>query len=211
MPIPCSCCPLTTDSVRCYDSGATVQVVNKFDASQVVATSPGAVYVIIPTHDGTVSSALTGIPTSPAGTTSVQSSIIDYFYSVPRNNVTDIRLFNQIGGILNDADGLSNATIVTLFDISGAVLFTGPLNAVNGGAAQLTPVGNLDGVVRLRLSNITKQVNGTVAPGWREIDTLSQNPVPRSAVAVNCDGEIVWYDLITELEIPLPITFIDCP
>lgn len=120
--------------------------------------------------------------------------VIDYLLAAPRDNVTAVRLWNSFGNVVTDNDGIGSAT-VTLYDEDDAVLFTGPLVACQYATSAayatpcVTPVGNLDGVARVRLANLAKfpPSVGTVAPdiGWREIDLFSTY---EATLTVDCGG-----------------------
>ncbi|MFE0545200.1 hypothetical protein [Streptomyces sp. NPDC058891] len=141
-----------------------------------------------------------GGPTAPEGVINCDASqgdtgvVIDYLLAAPRDNVTAVRMWNSFGSVVTDNDGIGSAT-VTLYDEAGAVLFTGPLVACQYATSSayatpcVTPVGNLDGVARMRLENLAKfpPSVGTVAPdiGWREIDLFSTY---EATLTVDCGG-----------------------
>ncbi|MFE9127815.1 hypothetical protein ACFYOF_20810 [Streptomyces sp. NPDC007148] len=207
----CQPTPQPDREVVCYRSptafGActNVQITDlpqpKFASASVVANPqnwPVNQANLASTINGNVSGA--GGPNAPEGVINCDAFqgdtgvVIDYLLAAPRDNVTAVRLWNCFGSVVTDNDGIGSAT-VTLYDEAGAVLFTGPLVAcqyVTSSAYAtpcVTPVGNLDGVARMRLENLAKfpPSVGTVAPdvGWREIDLFSTY---EATLTVDCGG-----------------------
>lgn len=96
--------------------------------------------------------------------------VIDYTYTAPTSGITALRLHNNGGGILSDRDGIGTA-LVEVFDPVDTLLFSGNLNAGNGGAPFDTVLpGTLANVARVRISTITN-LTGNPAPDiiWREL------------------------------------------
>jgi hypothetical protein len=209
------CQPLTSDgpdremvcyrSTTSYGPCSNVQITDipqpRFISARVV-DNPLNFQILQDALDSTFNGDVTGAggPSAPTGVIDCDqfqgntAVVIDYRLSEPRDNVTAVRLWNGFGGIVTDNDGIGSAT-VTLYNAADAVLFTGPLvtctYSSNSAYATpcVTPVGNLDGVVRMRLSNLAKfpTSTGTVAPdiGWREIDLFSSY---EATLTVDCGG-----------------------
>ncbi|MEV5929896.1 hypothetical protein ACPCSG_26935 [Streptomyces cellulosae] len=205
-------CPPEPDrEVVCYRSPTAfgpctnVQITDlpqpRFTSASVVANPqnwPVSQTGLDSTFNGNVTGA--GGPTAPEGVINCDGFqgdtgvVIDYLLAEPRDNVTAVRLWNSFGGNVTDNDGIGSAT-VTLYDGAGTVLFTGPLVACQYASSSqyatpcVTPVGNLDGVARMRLENLAKfpPAAGTVAPdiGWREIDLFSTY---EATLTVDCGG-----------------------
>ncbi|MGX1301338.1 hypothetical protein RKD35_002826 [Streptomyces albogriseolus] len=203
------CCP--DHEVVCYrtptafgDCG-NVQIAAvpqaKFTSAEVVAnpqnwpiSAPG----LASTYNGELPGS--GGPSAPTGVVDCNTFqgntgvAIDYRLAEPRDNVTAVRLWNSFGGVVTDNDGIGSAT-VTLYDADDNVLFTGPLvtctYASNADYANpcVTPVGNLDGVARMRIADLAKfpPSVGTLAPdiGWREIGLFSTY---EAKLTVDCGG-----------------------
>jgi hypothetical protein len=212
---PGACQPLTSDgpdremvcyrSTTSYGPCSNVQITDipqpRFTSARVV-DNPLNFQILQDALDTTFNGDLTGAggPSAPTGVIDCDqfqgntAVVIDYRLSEPRDNVTAVRLWNGFGGIVTDNDGIGSAT-VTLYNAADAVLFTGPLvtctYSSNSAYATpcVTPVGNLDGVTRMRLSNLAKfpTSTGTVAPdiGWREIDLFSSY---EATLTVDCGG-----------------------
>ncbi|MGJ5692793.1 hypothetical protein ACM6RM_06370, partial [Streptomyces pratensis] len=185
----------------CTDVQITDVPQPQFSSASVVANPQG--WTVSQTNlNSTFNGSFTGAggPTAPQGVIDCDAFqgdtgvVIDYLLPTPRNNVASVRLWNSFGGIVTDNDGIGAGT-VTLYDAAGAVLFTGPLvtcqYASNSQYATpcVTPVGNLDGVARMRLENLAKfpPTAGTVAPdiGWREADLFSTY---EATLTVDCGG-----------------------
>jgi hypothetical protein len=159
-----------------FDSVTVSANPNNYTTSGLPATSDGST-----TNWGTINSSVaTGMA-------------IDYDFTTPKSNVSVLRLFNNYGNDTSDFDGIGSAR-VQVFDSAGAVLFDGPLNAGNGGPAFLTSFPTpLDGVAKVRLSNITNLANTTGGAtsdliGWRELDVQQQLSTPTLSTVVNADG-----------------------
>lgn len=191
MTVPCNCCPFDTALTQC----ALVPV--RFDA--VAQTVPGAAGWSAP---GSLNLTIDGITNSPAisgynvpgNPPPAPTPTVEYTLTTPRSMVRGVRLWNQGGGDLNDADGLGPTTVVTLLDAANAVLFSGNLNAGNGGPpfTTLLPSGGIaNGVKTVRLSSLGKLTSSGVAPLWREFQLLEVLPVYRCRRST---GVIEWYD-----------------
>lgn len=185
MPVPCDCCP--TGPPQCA-LGST-----PFDAVAETASQPGWNQVnLAATADGiTATSTLSGYNTA---TGNVQSTTlrVTYTLATPQNRVRGVRLWNQAGSDLNDADGLNNFTAE--FYAGATLLASQSWQAVNGGQAQTftLPAGvELNGVDSVVLRNLDKQIGGGVAPLWRELQLLTfQSVFP----CRRRNGTLEWYD-----------------
>jgi uncharacterized repeat protein (TIGR01451 family) len=159
-----------------------------FDSVTVVANPDGwTIQALDRTIDGSLSGSQPwpGIFSGPSDATGV---VIDYGFAEPKFQVTLLRLYNQAGGILTDQDGIGTAT-VDVFDPDDNLLFSGALNAGNGGAPFDTVFPTpLDNVSRVRLSDITIQVARSNAPLWREFQAVQNVAFPELATEINADG-----------------------
>lgn len=181
MPIPCNCC--STNLTRCFQQQVPV-ICN--DPPVLVAQSQQSP---IPATTLVQGQAGVGIANPPLSSTAdnntagasfsgfngdAPNAIIDYTYGVIQDRVLAIRLWNNGGAVLTDADGLGPTTIVELFDNLGVSIF-GPTNLVagNGGAIFSTNVAGLpglNGVRRMRLTNVVGIPGGSnPGPLWRNI------------------------------------------
>lgn len=169
MTVPCSCCP--TGGVAC---ALTPRL---FGGVAQTLAQPGWTPSNLPlTIDGTVSAVVSGYG-SPAGVAPTPTPEVTYTLGA-LNAVVGLRLWNQGGGNLNDADGLGAFTAD--FYAGAALLYSFATAGVNGGAAQtlLLPGGILlNAVDRVVLRSLAKLVAGTAAPLWRELQILTLEPV----------------------------------
>jgi hypothetical protein len=191
MPVPCDCCAFDTGLIQC---GLSPQ---RFDA--VAQTVPGAAGWSAPisldlTIDGIINSVVLSGYNVAGNPPPAPTPTVEYTMTTARNLVRGVRLWNQGGGVLTDSDGLGPTTVVTLLDAANTVLFTGNLNAANGGApfTTLIPGGGVaNGVTTVRLSSLGKLSPSGVAPLWREFQLLQVVPLYRCR---RRNGALEWYD-----------------
>ncbi|MFD3848182.1 hypothetical protein ACFWVB_20115 [Streptomyces microflavus] len=185
MPVPCDCCP--TSGSAC--AVATVPFTG------VAETAPQAGWnqtnLDLTIDNVTTSTTISGYTTTVGNTPSTTLEVT-YTLTAPRGRVRGLRLWNQAGGNLNDADGLGNfnaefyagATLLTTLACAGA----------NGAGPQtfLLPFGTeLAGVDRVVLRNLSKLIGGSVAPLWRELQLVAfQTVFP----CRRRSGVLEWYD-----------------
>jgi hypothetical protein len=182
--VPCDCCPIDAPP-RVAD--ATVRFAS---AAQTVAQAGWNPVNIAATADGVFNTtALSGYNTAVGNT---PSTTLRVTYTVtPRDRVRGLRLWNQGGSDLTDADGLNNFTAE--FYAGATLLATQAWQGVNGGQAQTftLPFGaELNGVDRVVLRTLDKQIGGSIAPLWRELQLLTVQqvfPCRRST------GTVEWY------------------
>lgn len=185
LPIPCDCCP--TGQPQC--ALGSVQ----FATAAETASQAGWNQVdLAATADGiTATTALSGYNTA-VGNTPSTTLRITYTTGAAQNRVRGVRLWNQAGSDLNDADGLRNFTAE--FYAGVTLLATQSWTAVNGGQAQTftLPLGTeLTGVTSVVLRTLDKQIGGSVAPLWRELQLLTfQTVFP----CRRRSGALEWYD-----------------
>lgn len=183
--VPCDCCP--TGPPQCSLGSLP------FDA--VAETVPQAGWTpvnLAATSDGVHSTFnLSGYNTAGGN---VQSTTlrVEYTLTTPQDRVRGLRLWNQAGSDWGDADGLNNFTAE--FYAGATLLATQSWQGVNGGQAQTFTLplgGELNGVDRVVLRNLDKQIGGTIAPLWRELQLLtSQTVFP----CRRRNGVLEWYD-----------------
>lgn len=189
-PVPCDCCP--TGAPRCALVGV------QFTGVAQTAAAAGWNPVSLPlTIDGiTATAALSGY-NSPGGVAPVPTPEVTYTHSTPQSHVRGLRLWNQGGGNLNDADGLGAFTAD--FYAGATLLATLNTAGVNGGAAQtllLPGTTELSGVDRVVIRDLAKLQAGTVAPLWRELQLVAfQTVIP----CRRRSGVLEWYDLAGNL------------
>lgn len=184
MTIPCPCCP--AGPPRCALGSVLF--------TGVAETVPQAGWNqvnLAATIDGiTATTSLSGYNTA-VGNTPSAALRIEYTLP-PTNRVRGVRLWNQAGSDLNDADGLNNFT-AEFYD-GATLLATQSWQAVNGGGAQtfVLPFGTeLNNIDRVVLRTLDKQIGGSVAPLWRELQLLVAQTV------FSCrrpNGIVDWYD-----------------
>lgn len=167
--VPCGCCPV---GQACAITGVLFTGVAETQAA--AGWTPISLNLTI---DGITNTATLSGYNSPAGAAIAPNVEVTYTVT-PTNGVRGLFLWNQGGGNLNDADGLgsfvadfySGATLLTSFNATG----------INGGARQsLLFPGNLilDGVDRVVLRNLGKQLASGAAPLWRELQLAAIRPV----------------------------------
>lgn len=186
MPVPCDCC--ASGPPRCarvavrFSSAAQTVAEAGWNPTSVAATADGV------TNTAAISGYTTGGATFPSSTLRVE-----YTTSAATDHVRGLRLWNQCGSDLGDADGLGQ--FQAEFYAGATLLTTLPCTGGNGGApfTFLFP-GNarLDGVTRVVLRNLSTQgnVNG-VKPLWRELQLIQEQQV---FPCRRTSGTIEWYD-----------------
>lgn len=183
--VPCDCCP--TGDPQCALVGV------QFTGVSETVAQAGWNQVSLPlTIDGIVNSAALSGYNSPAGVTPSTTLRVEYVHSAPQNRVRGLRLWNQGGGDLNDADGLG--TFTAEFYAGITLLATLTCGAGNGSPPftfLLPPGTELTGVTRVVLRNLGKQTGSTVAPLWREIQLLELQTV---FPCRRRSGVLEWYD-----------------
>lgn len=184
-PVPCSCCPV--DLQGC----ALVSV--QFDSAAETVPQAGWNQVnLAATADGiTNTTALSGYNTA-VGNTPSAALRITYTIATPQNRVRGVRVWNQAGGDLGDADGLNRFTAE--FYAGAVLLATETWQIGNGGAAFTRTLPNgleLNGVTSVVLRTLDKQIGGSVAPLWREFQLLEFQPV---YACRHRTGPLEWYD-----------------
>lgn len=184
MPYPCDCCPTT--ETRC----ALVSV--QFTGVAETAAQAGWTPTNLPlTIDGiTNDPALSGYTTTVGN---VPSTTLRVTYTIsPQNRVRGLRLWNQAGSILTDADGLNHFTAE--FYAGATLLATATFQGANGGGAQTftLPSGlELNAVDSVVLRTLDKQIGASQAPFWRELQLLEfQTVFP----CRRRNGVMEWYD-----------------
>lgn len=190
MPYPCNCCP--SGPPRCALVG--VQFTGVAETAPQAGWTPGSLPLTI---DGvTATGALSGY-NSPGGNTPSTTLEVTYTHSAPQSRVRGLRLWNQGGGNLNDADGLGAFTAD--FYAGATLLATLNTTGANGGAAQtllLPGTTELAGVDRVVLRNLAKLTTSPVAPLWRELQLVEfQTVFP----CRRPNGVMEWYDLAGNL------------
>lgn len=185
MPVPCDCC--RTGPPQC----ALVSV--QFNGVAETVPQAGWNQVnLAGTIDGvTATTTLSGYNTT-IGNTPSAALRITYTMSTPQNRVRGVRVWNQAGGDLNDADGLNHFTAE--FYAGATLLTTATWQIGNGGGAftRTLPLGlELNGVDSVVLRTLDKQIGGSVAPLWREFQLLEFQPVYPCR---RRSGALEWYD-----------------
>lgn len=185
MVMPCDCC--FTEAAGCALVGV------QFDGVVESAAQPGWNQVnLAATADGVVNtSSLSGYNTA-VGNTPSSSLRITYSIGTPQNRVRGVRVWNQAGSDLTDADGLNHFTAE--FYAGAVLLTTATWQVGNGGAPQSRTLPNgleLNGVTSVVLRTLDKQIGGSVAPLWREFQLLEFQPV---FPCRRRGGALEWYD-----------------
>lgn len=184
IPVPCDCC--IVGPPRCALGSVPFTGV-----AETVAQAGWNQVNLAATADGiTNTTSLSGYNTT-VGNTPSTTLRVEYTIT-PTDRVRGLRLWNQAGSDLNDADGLNNFTAE--FYTGVTLLATQSWQAVNGGQAQtfVLPFGTeLSAVDRVVLRTLDKQIGGSVAPLWRELQLITQQTV------FSCrrrSGVLEWYD-----------------
>lgn len=145
------------------------------------------------TADGVTNTTLQSGYNTAVGNTPSTTLRVTYTTATPFNRVRGLRLWNQCGGDLNDADGLGNFDAEFYDGVT--LLATHSFTGLNGGTAQnllIPALGELNGVTSVVLRSLSKQIGGSVAPLWRELQLLvirQVYPCRRS------NGTVEWYDI----------------
>lgn len=183
--VPCDCCP--TGPPQCALVGVS------FDSVAETAAQAGWNQLDLwRTIDGVPFDGSQAGYNTTTGNTPSTTLRVTYGLALPQNRVRGVRIWNQGGSDLNDADGLNNFTAE--FYAGATLLTTATWQVGNGGAAQtrLLPLGQeLTGVDRVVLRTLDKQIGGSIAPEWREFQLVVFNavfPCRRS------NGTVEWYD-----------------
>jgi hypothetical protein len=144
------------------------------------------------TADGvTATATLSGYNTT-IGNTPSTTLRVTYTHSSPQGRVRGLRLWNQGGSDLNDADGLG--TFTAEFYAGATLLASLICGGANGGVAQtftLPPGVELSGVDSVVLRNLSKLIGGSIAPLWRELQLLEFQTV----FPCRRNGVMEWYDV----------------
>lgn len=190
MTVPCDCCP--THATGCALVGV------QFDAvAETVAQAGWNPTNLALTADGDTASTTNSGYTTTVGNTPSTTLRVSYTMTAPQNRVRGVRLWNQAGGILTDQDGLNRFTAEFY---AGPTLLTTATWQVGNGAAPFTrtlPNGlELNGVDRVVLRTLDKQIGGAVAPLWREFQLVEFQPV---FACRRRSGALEWYDLAGNL------------
>lgn len=184
------CCRAVLEAQRCYwDVTAPLRQLT-FDGDAITANPlnrPISNLAIL--RDGTAPGPGFGTIGGPFGTTLTQVEF-DMTFGNPQDRVVSIRIFNNGGNVLNDADGIDDPT-VQFFDINNVAL-TAPFvaQANNGGGPDITviPGGPLNGVARVHFSDIKGLSGANPNNLVREIDLLQWGISP--AALLVCPDEV---------------------
>lgn len=196
----CGCCPLQV--VRCFQAPTSNR---RFQSVQVTANpSNHPISNLNSTIDGNAGADLSGFtPPIPANQNPNPATTIDYVLSPPLDNVTGFQWWNGGGTILNDGDGVGTMHL-QLLDAANVILsefdwsVAAPTN--NNVPPRTINFAAVDGLARVRISQITKQViaqSGTGCPLWRQFQVQVSVGVQR-AVGMRCVGTedpITWFDV----------------
>lgn len=184
-------------NTRCYFDGSAQRVAT-FDSAQLTANPNNFAIANIPNMVNANYSGLAActLQVVPAG--GDNGMVFDFFYTIPWDRVMAVRITTNYGNILNDGDNIFNPD-AQLFDAGGAPLtpvFVAA--AANGGGFFVTPVPGapVDGVARLRLTNIRGNLGGGPATvGIREVELMVQGIGPAALVYCPEEGNPVsWVD-----------------
>lgn len=182
--VPCDCC-------RIGPSRCALGSVQFTGVAQTVAQAGWNPVNLPATIDGiTTTTALSGYNTA-VGNTPSTTLRVEYTVAA-QDRVRGLRLWNQAGSDLNDADGLNNFTAEFYSGVT--LLTTHSWQAVNGGGAQTfqLPLGQeFSSVDRVVLRTLDKQIGGSVAPLWRELQLLTFQTV---FCCRRRSGALEWYD-----------------
>lgn len=185
MVMPCDCCSVQA-------AGCALVGVQFSGVTETVPQAGWNQVNLAATADGiTATATLSGYNTAVGNTPSAALQI-EYALATPQNRVRGVRLWNQAGSDLNDADGLNHFTAE--FYAGAVLLTTATWQVGNGGAPQSRTLPNgleLNGVTSVVLRTLDKQIGGSVAPLWREFQLLEFQPV------FSCrrrSGVLEWYD-----------------
>lgn len=185
MPVPCDCCPTS-------GSACAVATVPFTGVAETAAQAGWNQTNLALTIDGDTASTVNSGYTTTVGNTPSTTLRVTYTLATPRSRVRGLRLWNQAGGILTDADGLGTFTAEFY---AGATLLTSLVcTGANGAGPQtfLLPFGlELTGVDSVVLRSLSKQIGGSVAPLWRELQLVAFQTVYPCR---RRNGALEWYD-----------------
>lgn len=186
MSTPCDCCP--TGPPQC-----ALVVVPFTGVAETVAQAGWNQTNLAGTADGITATAVQSGYNTAVGNVPSTTLRITYSHSTPQTRVRGLRLWNQCGVDLNDADGLGNFTAEFY---AGATLLATLLCSGGNGATPFTfllpPGTELSGVDSVVLRTISKQIGGGVAPLWRELQLVEfQTVFP----CRRRSGVLEWYDV----------------
>ncbi|EMF20414.1 hypothetical protein H114_32764 [Streptomyces gancidicus BKS 13-15] len=154
-------------------------------ASSTVAANPNNFTVtdLAASHDGSLS---TWTTITLDGNGQAPGLVLRYDLAAP-GDLGYLALRNQYGGIVTDNDGIGAATL-TVYSAAGAVLWSGPLYAGNGGAEYVTTFGGiLRGAAYFTLSDISRIAGTTLTTiGWRELTAVGPY---RARITWDCPGQ----------------------
>lgn len=185
MVMPCDCCSVQA-------AGCALVGVQFSGVTETVPQAGWNPVNLAATADGVTSTVTLSGYNTAVGNTPSAALRIEYALATPQNRVRGVRLWNQGGSDLNDADGLNHFTVE--FYAGAVLLTTATFQTQNGGAptTHTLPLGlELNGVTRIVLRTLDKQIGGSIAPLWREIQLLEFQPV------FSCrrrSGVMEWYD-----------------
>ena len=200
MPVPCNCC-------FTGDTGCALVGVQFTGVSETVAQA-GWNQVNLPlTIDGITTDTTNSGYTTVVGNTPSTTLRVEYTLP-PQNRVRGLKLWNQAGSILTDADGLNHFTAE--FYAGATLLTTQTFQSTNGAGPTVhtLPLGlELSGVDRVVLRTLDKQIGGSAAPLWRELQLLTFEPV----YACRRGTTLEWYDQYGNLVANADVVSCDAP
>jgi hypothetical protein len=122
--------------------------------------------------------------------------VFDFEYTIPWDRVASVRITTNYGNILNDGDAIFNPD-AQLFDENNVALtpvFTALANNGGGFFTTTIPGGPIDGVKRLRLTNI-RGCCGVTTVGIREVELLVGGIGPAALLYCPSNSDPVsWVD-----------------
>lgn len=183
MPVPCNCC-------FTGDTGCALVGVQFTGVSETVAQAGWNPTNLALTIDGVTTDTTNSGYTTAVGNTPSTTLRVEYTLP-PQGRVRGLKLWNQAGSILTDADGLNHFTAE--FYAGATLLATQTFQSANGGAPTVhtLPLGlELTGVDRVVLRTLDKQIGGSAAPLWRELQLLTFETV----YACRRGTTLEWYD-----------------
>ena len=185
-------CCRGTGLQRCYYDPTAPLRVATFDSHRIVANplNLGLATGLNIIHDGSSF----GPSFFTFGANGV-GTVFDLIYTVPRDRVMQVRIFNNGGNILNDGDGISPPR-VQLFDINNNPLTPQFMaNAANGGGPDITavPGAPVNGVAYMRFEIINQWLGGSQPGGLvREVDMMQQGLEPAALAWCPDAAGITW-------------------
>lgn len=190
---------------RCYFNSALATRVATFDSVALTANPGNFGVQNIPFMANGNYSGLSATTVNVPADGSDNGMVFDFNYVIPRDRITDVRITTNYGGILNDGDNIFNPDI-QLFDVNNVALtpvFTALAN--NGGGFFVTPVpgGPIDGVARVRMTNIRGNIFPPITKGIREVEMMQQGLSPAALVYCPDEAEpLFWINPITGALVP---------